>query len=46
LGAGLSGLLPKSSNPLTAQFAKAKTYNLDKVDNILKIVENKNSVDR
>jgi RHS repeat-associated protein len=33
------------TDPLTAQFAKAKTYNLDKVDNILKIVENKNSVD-
>jgi RHS repeat-associated protein len=33
------------TDPLTAQFAKAKTYNLDKVDNILKIVENKNNVD-
>jgi RHS repeat-associated protein len=33
------------TDPQTAQFAKAKTYNLDKVDNILKIVENKNSVD-
>jgi RHS repeat-associated protein len=36
---------PDPTDPLTAQFAKAKTYNLDKVDNILKIVENKNSVD-
>ena len=33
------------TDPLTAQFAKAKTYNLDKVDNILKIVENKNNMD-
>jgi RHS repeat-associated protein len=36
---------PDPTDPQTAQFAKAKTYNLDKVDNILKIVENKNSVD-
>jgi RHS repeat-associated protein len=37
---------PEPTDPMTAQFEKAKTYTLDKLDNILKIVENENETER